>query len=191
MKKLIILSDLWGKRKSDWIKYYVTILENHFEVVFYDCCELAKIDLSEYFEDNIHQQFMNGGVEIAVKAILEKEKENINVLGFSIGGFIAWKAILDGLKVESLNAISSTRLRYEDKRPDCKINLFYAENDKYKPIDNWFRKLNIEMNIYKEEEHEFYSNKEIAIELCNKIIKQIKPNSLKEFGIQENNNRKR
>lgn len=47
------------------------------------------------------------------------------------------------------------------------------------------------MNIYKEEEHEFYSNKEIAIELCNKIIKQIKPNSLKEFRIQENNNRKR
>ncbi|MFV8355857.1 alpha/beta hydrolase [Flavobacterium sp. XS1P32] len=176
MKKLIILSDIWGKRKSDWINYYVTILENHFEVVFYDCCELAKIDLSEYFEDSIHQQFTNGGVKIAVKALLDKEKKIVNVLGFSIGGFIAWKAILDGLNVESLTAISSTRLRYEDKRPDCVINLFYAENDKYKPIDNWFRELNIEINIYKEEEHEFYSNKKTAIDVCKKIIEQTKPN---------------
>lgn len=176
MNKLIVLSDLWGKRRSDWINQYVAILENHFEVIFYDCCELAEIDLSDYSEDKIHKEFTNGGIERAVKAILDKEKGNINVLGFSIGGLIAWKAILDGLKAESLTAISSTRLRYEDKRPECKINLFYAENDEYKPIDDWFKKLNLEMNIYKEEEHEFYSNKEIAIEICSKIISITKPN---------------
>ena len=176
MKKLIILSDLWGKRESDWINHYVTILENHFEVTFYDCCEMAEIDLSEYSEDKIHQQFTNGGIERAVKAILDKEKGNINVLGFSIGGFIAWKAILDGLKAESLTAISSTRLRYEDKRPECVINLFYAEKDAYKPIDDWFSKLNLEMNIYKDEQHEFYRNEKIAADISNIIIYQIKPN---------------
>ena len=159
MNKLIILSDLWGKRKSDWINQYVTILENHFEVIFYDCCELAEIDLSDYSEDKIHQEFTNGGIERAVKAILDKEKGNINVVGFSIGGLIAWKATLGGLKAKSLTTISSTRLRYEDKRPECEINLFYAENDEYKPIDDWFKKLNLEMNIYKEEKHEFYSKK--------------------------------
>ncbi|MGF1923761.1 MAG: alpha/beta hydrolase [Bacteroidia bacterium] len=170
MKKLIILSDLWGKGRSDWINNYVTILENHFEVIFYDCCELAEIDSVEYLEDKLHQQFTNGGIDRAVKAILDKEKGSIDVLGFSIGGLIAWKAILGGLNAESLTAISSTRLRYEDKRPECTINLFYAGNDKYIPIDDWFRKLNIEMNVYPEEEHTFYINKGIAIEVSNKII---------------------
>ncbi len=60
--------------------------------------------------------------------------------------------------------------RYEDKRPECTLNLFYAGNDKYIPIDDWFRKLNIEMNVYPEEEHTFYINKRIAIEVSNKII---------------------
>lgn len=177
MKKLIILSDLWGKKKSNWVNDYVTILENHFEVVFYDCCELAEIDLSEYSENKIHQQFINGGIETAVNAILNKEKGNMNVLGFSIGGLIAWKSILRGLKADSLTAISSTRLRHENNRPTCTIKLFYAENDLYKPTEDWFHNLNIEMNIYKEEEHDFYTKKEIAIEVSNIIVKQIQPNS--------------
>ncbi|ASS49496.1 MAG: hypothetical protein A3D31_02735 [Candidatus Fluviicola riflensis] len=173
MKKLIILSDLWGKRKSDWMNDYVTILENHFEVEFYDCCELAEIDLSDYTEDKIHRQFTNGGIDRAVKALLDKEKDTINVLGFSIGGLIAWKAILGGLKAESLTAISSTRLRYEDKRPECTINLFYAENDLYKPLEDWFHTLNIEMNLYKEKEHDFYTKKEIAIEVSNILVQEL------------------
>lgn len=174
MNKLIILSDLWGRRKSNWLQQYVSILENHFEIVFYDSCELAEIDLSDYSEEKIHQAFTNGGIERAVEALLDKEKGNIDVLGFSIGGLIAWKATLNGLNTRSLTAISSTRLRYEERCPDCTINLFYAENDNYKPAEDWFRKLNLEMNIYKDEGHEFYSNKEIAAEVSYHIINTTK-----------------
>jgi pimeloyl-ACP methyl ester carboxylesterase len=176
MKRLIVLSDLWGKSKSDWFVQYETILKSEFEVVFYDCCTLGEIDLSDFSEDKIHQQFTNGGIERAVKTLLENEKENIDVLGFSVGGLIAWKAALEGLKVRSLFALSSTRLRYEEKQPKCAINLFYAEKDKYKPSEEWFRKLNLEMNIYKEQEHSFYCNKEIASEVSKKIIEITKPN---------------
>jgi hypothetical protein len=176
MKRLIVLSDLWGKSKSDWFIQYETILKSHFEIVFYDCCKMAEIDLSDFSEDKIHHQFTNGGIERAVKALVENEKGNVEVLGFSIGGLIAWKAALEGLKVGSLFALSSTRLRYETKHPKCAINLFYAENDKYKPTEDWFKKQNLKMNIYKEQEHYFYSSKEIAIEVSKKIIEQTKPN---------------
>lgn len=176
MRKLIILSDLWGKGKSDWYIHYESILKRHFEIVFYDCCELADIDLSDLSEDKIHQQFTNGGIERAVKSLLENEKGNIDAIGFSIGGLIAWKAALEGLKVGNLFALSSTRLRYEEIHPKCTVNLFYAEKDEYKPTEEWFRKLNLEMNVCKEQEHYFYSQKEIAIEVSKKLIEQTKPN---------------
>lgn len=165
-----MLSDLWGTSKSDWFVQYEMILKSHFEMVFYDCCKLAAIDLSDFSEDKIHHQFTNGGIERAVQALLENEKGNVDVLGFSIGGLIAWKAALEGLKVGHLFALSSTRLRYEEKKPSCSIHLFYAENDKYKPTEEWFRKQNIAVNIYKEQEHCFYSNNEIALEVSKKII---------------------
>lgn len=176
MKRLIVLSDLWGKSKSDWFVQYETILKSEFEIVFYDCCKLGEIDLSEFSEDKIHQQFTNGGIERAVKTLLESEKGNVYVLGFSVGGLIAWKAALEGLKIMNLFALSSTRLRYEDKQPNCEINLFYAEKDKYKPSEEWFKKLNLEINIYKEQEHYFYSYIEIASEVSKKIIELTKPN---------------
>jgi dienelactone hydrolase len=98
----------------------------------------------------IHEQFTNAGIERAVKALLDNEKKNVGVLGFSVGGLIDWKAALERLQVGSLFALSSTRKRHEEKQPTCAINLFYAENDRYKPTEEWFRKLNIEMNIWKE-----------------------------------------
>lgn len=170
MKRLIVLSDLWGKSKSDWFGHYETILRCQFEIVFYDSCKLAEIDLSDFSEDKIHHQFTNGGIKRAVKTLLEIEEGNVDVLGFSIGGLIAWKAALEGLKVRSLFALSSTRLRYEVELPSCTINLFYAEKDKFRPSEEWFRELNLEMNIYKEQEHAFYSKQEIATEVSKLII---------------------
>lgn len=174
-RKLIVLSDLWGKSKSDWFAEYETLLKGQFDIVFYDCRELAELDLSYFPEEQIHHQFTNGGIEKAVKSLLEKEQERVDVLGFSIGGLIAWKTVFEGLKVENLFALSSTRLRYEKQHPNCKVNLFYAENDTYKPNEEWFTELQIEMNIYEEQDHYFYSDKEIVIEVCKIIIDQANP----------------
>ena len=86
MEKLVILSDLWGNLNSGWLVHYTAILNNHFEIEYYDCRELGEIDLREYSEEKIHQLFMNGGVDKAVKNLLKKESGVIHVLGFSIGG---------------------------------------------------------------------------------------------------------
>ncbi|MGV8945504.1 MAG: alpha/beta hydrolase [Lutibacter sp.] len=175
-QKIILLSDLWGKEKSDWITYYTTVLEKYFNVKYYDSCDLGNIDKSDYLEEKLHNQFVNGGISRAVESILQKEKEPITVIGFSIGGLIAWKACLSGLKVQNLFAISSTRLRYETLKPSGKIELFYGEVDAYKPDSNWFHKMKIKENLYKNEDHEFYRKEEIAKEICSLIMEQIKPN---------------
>ena len=73
MEKLIILSDLWGSLKSDWLPHYTEILEKHFEIEYYDCRELGEIDLKECTEEKIHQQFMNGGIDRAIKYLLKTD----------------------------------------------------------------------------------------------------------------------
>lgn len=171
--RLLILSDLWGNEKSEWIIYYTSILENYFELKYYDSCDLGTIDKSAYSEEILHHQFLNGGIEKAVANLLQEEKEFITVLAFSIGGLIAWKSGLSGLKIQNLYAISSTRLRYESKKPSGTIELFYGKNDIYKPSSNWFTKLKLKENFFSNQEHELYKQKEFAKRICRIIVERI------------------
>lgn len=172
-QRLIILSDLWGAKKLDWIEYYASILEKYFEIKFYDSCVLGDVSKEEYLEEKLHHQFVNGGIEKAVENLLKKETGNIIILGFSIGGSIAWKAGNLGLKIQNLFAISSTRLRYEIQKPSAKIELIYGENDAYKPGSDWFEKLKINVNFLPHEDHELYKKKEIAEDICKMIVQQV------------------
>ncbi|MBF4471457.1 alpha/beta hydrolase [Flavobacterium sp. HJJ] len=169
--RLIILSDLWGKEKSNWVSFYTELLEEKFVIQYYDCCELAEIDKTEYFEENLHNQFINGGIEKAVANLLKAENNEIDILAFSIGGGIAWKAVLKGLNIRSFFAVSSTRLRYENETPKGRIKLYYGENDTNKPNNDWFQKHSIAFEIIKNKEHNFYTDKDFAIEICNEFLK--------------------
>ena len=169
-ERVLIVSDLWGKEKSNWINYYLSVLEDQFDVQYYDSCVLGEIDTSEYAKDKLHAQFINGGIDKAVENLLLQENENCMVLGFSIGGCIAWKAANLGLKVESLIAVSSTRLRYEIKKPAVKIKLIYGQEDANKPDGNWFSNMQISANFYQNEDHELYRKKECADKICKSII---------------------
>jgi hypothetical protein len=169
--RLIILSDLWGKEKAAWTLDYIELLKNKFEIQYYDCCELGEIDKTNFSEENLHNQFVNGGIEKAVANLLKIEKNQIDVLAFSIGGTIAWKAALKGLNIGKLFAVSSTRLRYEDEIPSGTIQLYYGENDCNKPSNDWFEKHSIDFEIIKNKEHDFYTEKESADSICAKILK--------------------
>lgn len=169
--RLILLSDLWGKEKSDWLTQYTTLLEKHFDVHYYDSCELAAVDKSNYTEEQLHTQFLNGGIDKAVEALLQKEKEAIYIIGFSIGGTIAWKASFLDLNVSTLFTVSSTRLRYETQKPSETITLFFGEDDHYKPNFQWFEKMQLKEHLFKNEAHEFYQKKEIAAIICQEMIK--------------------
>ena len=168
--RLIILSDLWGKEKSNWVSDYVEQLKDKFEIQFYDCCELGAINRSNFTEKSIHIQFVNGGIEKVIENLLEAEKNQIDVLAFSIGGTIAWKAALRGLDFRNLFAVSSTRLRYEEDIPNGVIKLYYGENDINKPSNNWFEKHSINFEIIKNKEHNFYTESEFVTSICNEIL---------------------
>lgn len=168
--RLLLLSDLFGGKNPEWISYYKAILEAKFEIQYYDVLQLANIK-SEENEANIHNQFLNGGIDNAIRNLLDHEREEVAVLGFSIGGTIAWKAALQGLNISQLIAVSSTRLRFETQLPNCTIKLYFGENDVNKPRAEWFSDFEISKQIFKNEEHNLYLKKENVVVICNEILK--------------------
>lgn len=169
--RLVILSDLWGKAKSSWVSDYVALLGDNFEIQYYDCSELAGIDKTIFTEQNLHDQFVNGGIEIAVENLLNKEKGEIIILAFSVGGTIAWKAALNGLNIKTLYLISSTRLRYEIQAPSCNLKLYYGDQDNYIPDVSWFMNFQIIPELNKNKSHLMYVEKDFIHLICDVILK--------------------
>jgi hypothetical protein len=172
--RLIILSDLWGKGKSQWVKTYVAILNPFYEIVFYDCCELGNVNTSDYSEAKLHEQFVDGGIETAVEKLIHLEKGKIDVLAFSIGGTIAWKAALKEMNIGNIFAVSSTRLRYETEAPNCKIMLYFGEKDSNKPDENWFKKQKTAYEIVQDKGHDLYTEYSFSTKIGNVILEKIR-----------------
>lgn len=168
--QLIILSDLWGFSKSDWIQLYIQKLTPFFDIKVYDSCQLANIDTSNYTQENLHQQFIKGGIDRAVHQLLSIETDKITILAFSIGGTIAWKAGLLGLSIGDFYAISATRLRYEENVPNTNIRLFYGKKDVYQPKQSWFESHHLDKIIFENEGHECYQKPNCIEIICKKII---------------------
>ena len=143
MKTLIILSDLWGFEEAPWLKLYRAKLEKNYEIHWLDSRRLAGIDQGLETEDEIHQQFVDSGIDRAVEVLKNHPVKYASVIGFSVGGLIAWKAALVGSKFKSLIAISSTRLRKEIQKPFIPISLFYGEEDSNRPTPQWFEHMNL------------------------------------------------
>ncbi len=169
--KLVILTDLWGRRDLNWIEPYAEYLKSYFDLSIYDSTELAEISIAFQNEELIHSQFINGGIDNAAKniSLLLKDK-SVHILGFSIGGLIVWKAILAGMKAESLTAVSSTRLRNEEQGPTCPISLHYGADDENKPNEKWFEKMNLEARFHKNMTHNFYHENEMVKIICDDLI---------------------
>ncbi|WP_320052385.1 hypothetical protein [uncultured Acetobacteroides sp.] len=172
-RRLIILSDLWGVNKSQWVDLYLAELNSCFEVKYYDCCELGDVRKSVYTEEHLHHQFVSGGIERAVEKLTKLEPEHVAVLAFSIGGTIAWRFGLKTQRVDSMYCVSSTRLRFENTSPISSIALFYGEKDEHKPQQDWFRQMGIVPEIVKEGEHLIYAEPEFAKRLCKRIQQSI------------------
>ncbi|MBL4708178.1 MAG: alpha/beta hydrolase [Flavobacteriales bacterium] len=170
-EKLIIISDLWGREKSKWLINYTQILETKFDIMFYGSCEIGGIDKSDYIQNSLHRQFVNGGIDMAVEKLIELEKNSVNILAFSVGGVIAWKFGLKSDNIKSLICVSSARLRKVTKRPKGKIELYFGENDEYKPKMEWLESMNLKFNILPDKGHQVYSEPEFAKEISKIILK--------------------
>lgn len=164
---LIILSDIYGETNAEWMNEYKTRLQESFQIEVYDCKELAGIRSTEV--SHVHNEFLNGGMEQAVKALNSLNLYPTAILGFSIGGTIAWKYAMTR-SVASLHLVSATRLRNEVEKPLAAISLYYGENEASGPTSDWFDKMNLSPEIVLDAGHECY--KEIrTIELvCIELI---------------------
>lgn len=172
-EKLVVISDMWGVKKGLWITSYFGYLQQYYNIVFYDCQQLADIDVPVSTEENIHKAFVEGGIDTAVAHLLKKETEASHYLAFSTGGTIAWKAALKGLPMKSLTAISPTRVRYEEESPNVPMNLIYGECDKFKPGLKWAKQVGVDLNVIPSFGHQLYSDEKIISEVCLDLLEKV------------------
>jgi pimeloyl-ACP methyl ester carboxylesterase len=178
--RLLVITDLWGTEQADWLNAYTRPLSEYFEVTIYNSRVLGSVDEKLKIESEIHGAFVQGGLEKAVDNLIHQETihrksqsiDDHEVLAFSIGGAIAWKAALAGLKMNRFYAISSTRLRKEIKKPEATMSLIYGEEDPYRPNSEWQAKLGCEFSLIKEKGHTCYREKDVAALVVGQIMGQ-------------------
>ncbi|MBW7845111.1 MAG: alpha/beta hydrolase [Bacteroidia bacterium] len=166
---LLIVSDMWGFEHAMWLDNYILNLKDHFIIKRIDCNKIGKITAST--ENAIHQQFLDFGIDLVVEHILYYNQREVSILGFSIGGFIAWQAGHRGLSIKDFYAVSSTRLRLENYKPNTKsIHLYYGSDDSNIPNFDWHDMHSIKPNLIPNGNHLIYRKPEIAKKVCSDII---------------------
>lgn len=169
-KRLLILSDLWGFTQAKYLAAYLKQLEPVYEVQIYDSCHLAELPQGHKTQEERHQHFVTGGIQRAVDALLNAERERVEVLAFSVGGTIAWRAALAGMPVDRLFAISATRLRYEERRPACALRLWYGALDPYQPNAGWYEEMQLSAYQWPGQGHDIYKDPSVMEAICRELL---------------------
>lgn len=172
-EKLVVISDMWGVKKGLWIASYFGYLQQYYDIAFYDCQQLGNVDVPVSTEENIHKAFVEGGIDTAVAHLLKIEKKPSHYLAFSTGGTIAYKAALKGLPMKSLTAISSTRIRLEDQKPNVPMNLIYGEHDPFKPELDWAAAVGADLKVVPNFGHHLYTDEKIISQVCLDLLEQV------------------
>lgn len=172
-ERLVIISDMWGAKKGLWITSYLGYLQQYFDIVFYDCQQLANLDLKVNSEENIHKAFVEGGIDTAVAHLIKKEKIVSHYLAFSTGGTVAWKAANLGLPMKSLYNVSATRIRKENNKPEVPTKLVFGGNDSNKPSSDWEKKVGIELETIDNYGHTLYTDEKIIKKVCQDLLDQV------------------
>lgn len=184
-EKLVIVSDMWGSKRGLWITSYLGYLQQYFDITYHDSQELANLDVKVRTEENIHRAFVEGGIDTAVTHLMKKEKEPAHYLGFSMGGTIAWKSGLMGLSMKSLYTVSSTRLRAEDAKPECPVTTLFGDNDIYRPKSDWYKKLDLQAELFEGFGHDMYTDEKIIAKVCLDLLKSVtqKPKEVQKIQV--------
>ena len=170
---LVLLSDLWGAKKSEWWPLNTDFLGSHYEPIWLDSCTLGGINTMPYTQEHLHQQFIHGGIDRAVTNLLQQSQQwptSRTILAFSVGGVIAWKAIQAGLKVDRLYAISATRLRYEEVPLLMNGQLWYGSDDAFRPQSEWLAQQQLKTEILVGYGHDCYQDGMIAQDVAKQAI---------------------
>jgi len=176
-ERLVIISDMWGVKKGQWITSYLAYLQQYFDITFYDSQQLAHLEVQVHSEENILKAFVDGGIDTAAVHLLKKEKKPAHYLGFGTGGTIAWKANLAGLSMKSLYTVSSTRIRGEKKRPECKTTALFGDLDIYRPKSTWYEETGMKAELIKGFGHKMYTDDKVIQKVCLDLLHAVTQSS--------------
>lgn len=168
--RLVILSDMWGLDHSAWMDRYLRALDPAFRIQLYDVRVLGNVATGNSDEAVLHAAFVHGGIDAAASKLLELEPEQVDILAFSVGGTIAWKAGMKGMSIGHLYAVSSTRLRLQTAKPHCTIQLFHGADDPYQAPGSWYAKLKLDPPQMESGGHTFYAAIDPAKRICDAIL---------------------
>ena len=171
-KSIYILSDINGSLLSAH-KSFLDQWAEEFDVKVLDSRQLAEISLDIKNQDYVHHRFINGGIKKATTNLIKRINPNSYVIGFSIGGTIAWHAAKESRLIDYFMAVSATRLRYEETKPNSPMTLIYGAQDEYAPQSLWFDTMEIVPIIYPSEGHLLYLTS-LLDEIISIFGKQIK-----------------
>lgn len=169
-KRLVILSDIWGCKKGLWITSYLGYLQSYFDITFYDCRELGYVDMKVNSADELHNAFLDGGMENAVQNLLKKEQEPAHYLTFCAGSTIGWKAALKGLPIQSLYAISPFGLQASLDKPDIPVNLLYGEYQNITSSEKRSSEEGLVLETIPKFGHELYTDEKIIQKVCLNLL---------------------
>ena len=164
---LYILSDIFGSSEEDWMKVYRDRLSPFFELTHFDSRELAGVHTLP--QSDIHGAFISGGIDTAVQELSEQHAKPQIILGFSVGGTIAWKYAQINSSLR-LHLISATRIRNEVSKPSCTLNVYFGEDERHGPTREWFEQLSVVPTIITQGGHECYKRLSVIDQVCQNII---------------------
>ncbi|MGB7395350.1 MAG: hypothetical protein WA913_13235 [Pricia sp.] len=179
-ERLVIVSDMWGVKKGLWITSYLAYLQQHFDITFYDCQQLAHLEVIVQTEENIHKAFVEGGIDTAATHLLKREQEPAHYLGFSTGGVIAWKASQLGLPMKSLYTVSATRIRSDLKTPLCPTTVLFGDTDMYRPKSDWYEKTKVKGELIKGFGHQMYTDEKVIQKVCLDLLRSANQKAVKK-----------
>tara|TARA_R110002020_G_scaffold23587_3_gene78461 strand:+ start:33120 stop:33638 length:519 start_codon:yes stop_codon:yes gene_type:complete len=162
---------MWGAKRGPWITSYLGYLQQYFDIVFYDCQQLANMDIPVETEENIREAFRKEGAATAVAHLLNRESGgNSHFLAFGIGGAIAMRAVNKGLRMKSLYAVSSPEIPMDIRSANFRVTLLYGSNDTDVPVVEWELAKDLDLERVPHFGHTLYSDEKIIQKICRELL---------------------
>lgn len=151
MQQLLVVGDIHGFPET-----FVKLLD----VGSFEHRVLQLADLSgrpDLRGDDLHDHLVNkDGMQHAVRALREINGRPCFGIGFSSGGTALWSAVKEGLEIQALICVSSTRLRFETSPLNIPTMVFWGELDPHRPTEIWNDAVPECCKIYAGKQHDFY-----------------------------------
>ncbi|WP_018239887.1 alpha/beta hydrolase [Ensifer sp. BR816] len=163
--RLLIVTDIHGRPTAD------RCLSRHLPGA--QCSLVRTFSLSElldvkYTGERLHRELVENDGFIRAAERLARLSEAADVaLGYSAGGTVLWHGVLNGLAVDRLICLSSTRLR--DVRASAMPKpalVVFGKDDPNRPRERWASGSAVECCTVSGAGHDFYAIEGPALRLC-------------------------